>query len=1342
MMMRILGFAAVAALVAGCVTERPTRSYVQPNYLEKDMFKGEWYLRQTVTDVPPTTAITFAGETFQMDKIRWEIQEKWLVGYRSYELIPGSDRHVDPANKGVSATRYAPNEAEGRSEGFKEAPIAAFPIDKHFDIFRQYNSTTGEEVNVLEENDRDNPWYARKYMRVDWSSNQVVNFLMLSNYKAAWYVQDSEKGRDTFRVVRRLAADGKTNEPYYFDFVSKLFVEPDLYGCILSFYNLSTEDCASAEVKVRTSFLRVDGPRDFEPVEYDDLRMSKFGYFRTERMTYNRNRGITQSGRIYLANVHNIWKGSFERDAQGNRIYVDAKSTDGSPVTANQVFYADDVGFHYRDAQGRVVTENGKVKVPTAVFPKFMPKEKRDPKPIVYHLSPNFPQSMIRASELVAESWNVAFRTTVAAAQNRNLDDGSFRSLESCERRYGTSACADNGAGGFCKAGAACEAIPDMYVLHYNGWVKTVAGKQYFDFSPGRDRDHASQTATWAYDTSKEEFQVGDLRYNTIAWIHQNQLAGPLGYGPSAADPETGEIVSGTAYVYGAAVDTYATFALDSVRLLTNQTALDPFVSGQTVSDYIRGNLDRTDPRLKIGADLQALDLRAAKARMLGPKKLAKLEAIRQFGLEPARPGRAQEFMRRVKEHGFDNLLLNDEVRIQKSRGLYTPGAPLTDDEKQRIGLEKWATPDAMLLRTKARWSKALKNNLTLAEFADDAVLGLALEYAQRPATDFADGGAVWQELRDKVYRGVMEHEVGHTIGLRHNFQGSFDSVNYHDQYWQLRSENIVPAGNIRRLSDALNMQRVTRDQVNGKMSEFMYSTVMDYGARFNSDIHGIGKYDIAAIAFAYGNSVQVFNKDRASTDAETAEIIDFTANKPSPIYDAMPEIVHYTQLPFRLGDGDKDLGVQAIRDRTWVSFNQLQALRKQAEVDPSALASVPLEVPYMFCSDDWIGAIGSCQLWDTGADHSEITADIIKRYNNYYFFNNYKRDRHPFYADMVLDRVFGRYLSYLPNMYQHWLFSQFYSSSVDGLGDLYWTISTFDGLNLIGEVLTKPQYGGYELDRDGNNEQIYVHQSYAMSTDGGRVTIPRGDGRRVYSRYDLDSGYYLFDRTLEAGHFWDWLAGLFALMQSEATVLGVETASDFTSYSIPYYLVFEDETTRLMTGIYARDYKAMAPRLDNGTLKNYPAVDINGNNAAPAGVPIDLDLNFTQQIYAQLYSMAFFTASYNLHYADQAQIFRLGNGEAVTPGEGFRLESFTDPSTGHSYGCFVRTTGETNTLAAKLILRAKRLAEQIAQLRAQNPAPDSQAFNTLRNLEYQMNDLVSDVNIIRDLYTVFARLI
>src|SRR6185295_2174641 len=53
--------------------------------------------------------------------------------------------------------------------------VASFEIQKHFDIRREYNEETGEEKNVIEENDKDRPWAQREYFRVNWSKNLVTD---------------------------------------------------------------------------------------------------------------------------------------------------------------------------------------------------------------------------------------------------------------------------------------------------------------------------------------------------------------------------------------------------------------------------------------------------------------------------------------------------------------------------------------------------------------------------------------------------------------------------------------------------------------------------------------------------------------------------------------------------------------------------------------------------------------------------------------------------------------------------------------------------------------------------------------------------------------------------------------------------------------------------------------------------------------------------------------------------------------------------------------------------------------------------------------------------------------
>ncbi len=132
----------ILALLAFMACSPGTIDTVQPGAVAKTALDGEWYWRRTVEEVPYGTAATFTGAQDELKRIRWEIQENLLLGYRSYPHVA----------------------ADGADDS--SAPILTFAIEDQFDIRRGYDRTTGEESNVIEEN-REAPWYDREFLRVD-----------------------------------------------------------------------------------------------------------------------------------------------------------------------------------------------------------------------------------------------------------------------------------------------------------------------------------------------------------------------------------------------------------------------------------------------------------------------------------------------------------------------------------------------------------------------------------------------------------------------------------------------------------------------------------------------------------------------------------------------------------------------------------------------------------------------------------------------------------------------------------------------------------------------------------------------------------------------------------------------------------------------------------------------------------------------------------------------------------------------------------------------------------------------------------------------------------------------
>ena len=84
---RKLSVVAAIVLLAACAQERPPINLVQPNVVRKADLEGEWYTQQTVIDMETSTNLDVIGSVafYDLERIRWEIQENYLYARRSFE---------------------------------------------------------------------------------------------------------------------------------------------------------------------------------------------------------------------------------------------------------------------------------------------------------------------------------------------------------------------------------------------------------------------------------------------------------------------------------------------------------------------------------------------------------------------------------------------------------------------------------------------------------------------------------------------------------------------------------------------------------------------------------------------------------------------------------------------------------------------------------------------------------------------------------------------------------------------------------------------------------------------------------------------------------------------------------------------------------------------------------------------------------------------------------------------------------------------------------------------------------------------------------------------------------
>src|SRR5688572_22643486 len=232
-----------------------------------------------------------------------------------------------------------------------------------------------------------------------------------------------------------------------------------------------------------------------------------------------------------------------------------------------------------------------------------------------------------------------------------------------------------------------------------------------------------------------------------------------------------------------------------------------------------------------------------------------------------------------------------------------------------------------------------------------------------------------------------MLHEVGHTLGLRHNFGGSFDALNFREEYWELRDDGAMGPRHV---------DPETEAEVDGRIREYQYSTVMDYPGSRNVGWAGLGHYDHAAITFGYGELVEVFT---AVPDASAVPGLPndlamayMSAYNLSNVYPSvllfytsgeMLEL-HYTDYPAIAGDLEARRLVPLSRTASVLVEDGATGDGLVVAEDGGGLPAGTPAVPYRFCSDEF--AVGvTCARFDEGADPYEVVTFLTERYWNDY---------------------------------------------------------------------------------------------------------------------------------------------------------------------------------------------------------------------------------------------------------------------------------------------------------------------------------------------------------------------
>jgi hypothetical protein len=1146
-------------LISGCAQERDPIDRTQPNSYDKSYFSDAWYYQRTVVGVPAANGFTFVGGTdfSGLERVTWDVQERFLFARREYELIKGADSKDE-------------NEAAG--DVYEGEVVAAFPITSHFDITYAYNTVSGERMNVLEENSWDRPWYERQYIRVDWSQNMVHNYDL--DFEAAsvepvpYFVQEYDD------ATGERHPDAPRFDPNYFDVTNKLFaragtVDYPPYGEIPLCWLDEFMECGAGEYTLRHSFMRVDPTHQYEPFEYKGKATEVFGYFWNDRPVYSEEGVYTQNLERYL-NRHNLWKRSFDAD--------------GNPIP-----YAD-----------------------------------RELKPVVYHVNREWPSddaALNDAARAVEAMWNDAFRDAVAAT------------------------------------GYPLGADEKVYIFCPNNPVKAGDDPACGDvgLSP----------------------RLGDMRYSFMAKVPDYMTYGLLGLGPSNADPLTGEIFSGMAYVYHWN-DVGAVRTLDMIDLLNGDKDPEAYIGGVDLTDWVQktnssaSSMTRTFPlseanhmvervanswkaqiwdgrRYQITAEDEALQQELGARAWMQPH----LERLYQEGHLTSHGDHGRAKLSRLVGTEIEDMMLTDEVFM--ATGL-DPRAPRDEDALARASVLRGGFGKFMKEREKFLDDFAATRNCAYRPaMADDALMGLAREFKDKNLTREQK----LYELRRRIYTAVLAHEVGHSLGLMHNFGGSDDAINYFDEYWAIRTNDgsVLP-----RTQDP-----ITDYEVDNKIYNYAYSSVMDYAGRYTIDGAGIGKYDRAAILFGYAEKVEVFKDAHTIPNGTFA---DWYNNDGDIVlfYGSGPEAVHYTYYYDMMGD---DLYAASNREL-------VDVVNMKADFSEEAGRDARPRVPYIYCSHSRSNLGDSCLTRDFGADATERMQNILDELSTWYIQRNFPRgDRHvdnwnyvSRYYGRVYHRmkswhdIYGLYADFLPIFYTPQEIQTFFTDDIGGWGTKTWAVQ--NAYNYLIQTILMPDINDYQLERQADGKNLYRVSAFG----GGPITLDVTNARYFSTSWfppddqSRECGYMFWECLHHVGFYLDKIMAIEAMSDSETNFVGRSTPEDVREWEISYYSTFPDQIAKLNTAIMGQDWARVGPYWENGELK-FP------NYTGPLDVthaqPIDPFATFTIQLYWQVLGRARFPNNYDVSFTEQSRIWIAGTGGAPTlPAD--RLVEYVDPMSGLTF--------------------------------------------------------------------------
>ncbi len=589
----------------------------------------------------------------------------------------------------------------------------------------------------------------------------------------------------------------------------------------------------------------------------------------------------------------------------------------------------------------------------------------------------------------------------------------------------------------------------------------------------------------------------GDLRFHQVNGIRAPQTPSPWGIMVDSNDPLTGEVVAASINVWTHVNDLWSQGVVDTARYIKGELTTKDVTEGTYVRDWAgtAENMSRTGVLERLTKDQRDQKL----ADLVGKNKdelKANLENFKKSGMGL----QVKQHLKQVREIAADATAPSTtrpiyESRRQRALNSPTEAALITKAFQQaatngnsKIDVSQLTELTSPLRRANPSVDRNFRTmkELALADRgacvmnehpAPFAIADLANVLEQKFGNFDKNQGRAEQLVRaermrkylaQRAHYAVITHEMGHSVGLRHNFVSSSDAMNFRPQYWQLRTDN----GTNNNLCATLDttgacvgprwLDPVNDNEKQNLIGMFMQSTTMDYAGEATQDTVGLGSYDFAAARMFYGDVVSVMADDDKKAGSKVGMAAADKMDSFGGILGFSPVIgtgdpmdptsnIHYSamQKEYGLIHGCADVDASKFKPSTWdeskngvwsplfdgliVTVNGKTSRCKTLPVDyipwstlrvatagegnnyrnPPAVEPSTSRVrwPHGFATDRWAD-LGNLSVYrhDNGADAYEIFDFLITQQEVGHIFDNYRRNRQTFTVRGAVNRQLTRY--------------------------------------------------------------------------------------------------------------------------------------------------------------------------------------------------------------------------------------------------------------------------------------------------------------------------------------------